>query len=694
MRNLFLPALLALGLSTVAPAAQCVDPPADGNFIEHNDLIVSFTDNYRTYMDVRIPTVAPGPCGWPMIVLVHTSGTSRDIVNPKARILAGRGFVTVTYDVRGQGPGMTLNDPRFFGREILGMRERLDLFEIMEEAEKLYPASIDFDRIGVTGRSQGAFHSFVAAGHSGKTFSPNPWRTAPAPVIRAVAPVNFGPEHVNGLLPEGQNFSEMMARQLFEDEHISGLHNNPTVYSFIAPYLANNDFLGLVTAMYNPTLDLRLLLQDSAVPIMAQMAWDDKYGAINELAKHWDEYLLPGTPKYLNHSTTGHSTAINFYERFSTEYRRIVFFEHELKGIDRNVDEWAKYRFAITPLDATDYNALHHIWDVIESDVYPLAGTETLTMYLGPGNALQPTPPASADYFQLHHETHGITMQHYFDYLPEPAQLAQGMPLETIDFVMPALPEGVLMLGTPKLTLHAGSLQQEMQISVALFDHTNDRYLTSGFTTIRDNVSATELDLELEMGMCAYYLPKGTVLRAEIRNLAWHQTPFHLTFLRAMPIFSDFDLGIRVGGAEPARLELPLINYDNPVLTYNRPLVVRQDNPTGKFALRCYDETSAGWNYQILGSFSGTSPGTTYMGTYMPLNIDVLTELIYRQPFSLPISDFSGQMDQNAEAFAEMRLGQIPTIPHMVSQLDFCAVMVSPSGSEVKVSNVVHLEFD
>ena len=608
--------------------------------------------------------------------------------------MAGRGFVTVTYDVRGQGPGMTLNDPRFFGREIMGIRERLDLFEIMEEAERLFPTEIDFDRIGVTGRSQGAFHSFVAAAHSGKSFSSNPWRTAPAPVIRAVAPVNFGPEHTNGLLPEGQNFSEMMARQLFEDELVSGLHNNPLVYSFIAPYLANNDFLGLVTAMYNPALDMRLLLQDSTVSIMAQMAWDDKYGAINELSRNWDEYLLPGTPKYLNHSTSGHSTAINFYERFSTEYRRIVYFEHELKGIDRGIQDWAKYRFAITPLDTTEYNELHHIWDVIESDVYPLEGTQTVTMYLAANNILQPTPPASSDYYQLHHETNGITMQHYFDYLPEPDTLVQGMPLETIEFVMPPLTEGVLMLGTPKLTLHAGSPEEELQISVALFDHTNDRYLTSGFTTIRDNTPLSELELEFEMGMCAYYLPKGTVLRAEVRNLAWHQTPYRQNFLRAMPIFSNFDLGIKVGGTNPARLELPFIDYNTPVLTYNRPLVVRENNPNGKFALRSYDENTAGWDYQILASFSGTNPGTMYMGTYLPLNIDVLTNLIYSQPGSLPIKDFRGKLDQNAEAFAEMNLGQLPTIPHLVSQLDFCAVMVSPSGTEALISNVVHLEFD
>ncbi len=694
MLRIILPSLLALCAAVPTAAAQCVDPPTDGNFVEHTDQIVVFTDNYRTYMDVRIPAVPPGPCGWPMIVLVHTSGTSRDMVNAKARIMCSRGFVTVTYDVRGQGPGMLLNDPRFYGREIMGMRERLDLFEIMEEAERLFPDLIDFDRIGVTGRSQGAFHSFLAAAHSGKAFPPNPWRTTPAPVVKAVAPVNFGPEHLNGLVPEAKTFSEMMARQLFEDEATSGLHNNPVIYDFIEPYLAAEDFEGLVAAMYNPDLDLGLLLLDCDVPIFAQLSWDDKFGSINKLAPNWDNYLLPGTTKILNHSTSGHGTAVNVHERLNTEYGRILFFEDILKDIDRGVDEWSKYRFAITPLSASDYRDGNHIWDVIESDVYPLAGTYTETYYLGANNDLKPSPPTGTQYYQLDHVTYGATMQHYFDHLPTPDDIHSILPMETVEFVMPPLDEGVLMLGEPKVKIDVGSVQSDLQVAVALVDHTTDRYLTSTFTTIRDHVASTPLELELDMGSCAYYLPKGTVLRLEFRNLAWHNTPNSQTFLCAMPIFSDFQLAILAGGPDPARLELPFVDYQEPILTYNQPFVLRMQNPRGEFALRSYDESVAGWNYQILAGFTGTSPGTQHLGIHVPLNFDTLTNLILTQPGNLPIAGFSGQMDANAETSAATNLSALGTIPFMVQQLDFVALIAAPDGSETRISNVVHLDFD
>lgn len=694
MLKFILPTLLATGLAVNAVGAQCVDPPHDGNFVEHTDQIVAFTDNYRTYMDVRIPSVAPGPCGWPMIVLVHGGGASRDIVNPKARIMAGRGFVTVTYDVRGQGPGMLLNDPRFYGREIMGMRERLDLFEIMEEAERLFPDLIDMDRIGVTGRSQGAFHSFMAAAHSGKTFPPNPWRSAPAPAIRAVAPINMGAEHLNGMLPESQNFSEMMARQLFEDENASGIHHSPVVYDFVEPFLLAEDYQGLVAAMYNPALDLRLLLQDSNVAIFAQLAWDDKFGAINELIKNWDNYLLPGTRKILNHSVTGHGTPINEIERLNTEYRRIQFFEEELKGLDRGVEDWAPYRFAITPLDTRDYLSSKSVWDVIESDVYPLAGTTNERLYLGLNNDLLPNTPGGTQTYNLTHQSFGMTAQHYFDYLPSPENLTSAAPMETVEFVMQPLQNDVLLLGEPKVYLNLGSLDEDLQVCAALVDHNTDRYLTSAFTTIRDHVASEPIETELTMSTCGVYLPKGTVLRLELRNLAWHNLPLDQTFLRALPIFSDFGLGILAGGPTPAYIELPLVEYDKPILTYSYPFVLRFGNPKGDLALRCYDGSTAGWSYQILAGFSGTYPGTTHLGTHVPLNVDKLTELIYTQPNSLPIQGFSGNLNGKSEAYASTNLGTIPNIPYFIQQLDFVAVMVDPSGTVAKVSNVVHLEFD
>ncbi|MBC8405030.1 MAG: hypothetical protein H8E15_07375, partial [Planctomycetes bacterium] len=126
-----------------------IDPPVDGNILEVTDQEVTFSDGYRTLLDIRYPTTSPNPGGWPMVLFVHSSGTSRTQVNGKAKSMAKRGYITVTYDVRGQGPGMALNNAQVHGRSNIGIRERIDMFETIEAVEALFPSVVDMDRIGV-----------------------------------------------------------------------------------------------------------------------------------------------------------------------------------------------------------------------------------------------------------------------------------------------------------------------------------------------------------------------------------------------------------------------------------------------------------------------------------------------------------------------------------------------------------------
>ncbi len=693
MKSFFLSLLLSL-LCVTSAFSQCPDPKPGSVLTEHTDLVVTYTDGYKTYMDVRYPSVAPGPCGWPMLVIVHTSGTSRDFATEKAKVMALRGFLVVTYDVRGQGPGMTLNDPLVYGREVLGIRERLDMFEIMEAVEAQFPNETDFDRIGVTGRSQGGLHSFLAAAHSGRPLPTNPWRTAPCPVVKAVAPINFGPQHMLSSVPENQSFSEAMTRQLFEDERLSGVHHTPDFIAFIRSYIDVGDFEGLINALFDPSLDPMPFLQTSTVPIYSQLVWDDKYGPINAMIRDWDTYLVPGTFKKMVYAVEGHNTPPNEHERELKEYRRIQFFEHILKNIDRNIDSWPDYRFAITPLDIYRHNDPTFLWNSIETDVYPFPDSYYREFFFDANNRMVESPPAGSASYTVNHDVQMATQDLYLEYLPRPSALTTYLQRNAEQFVMDPLDEQTLLLGSPTAKIRMNCAEADFQVEVSLWEHTTNRYLTSGFTTVRGHDGVTELELDLEMRMCAFHLPKGTVLRAEISNLAWHNTPTPVTFLSAIPVFSNYDLHVSTGGAIAPHIELPLLKWEEPILTTTAPYVLRLENDDRELALRCFDETMAGWSYQILASFSGTSPGTTYLGTHVPLNIDPLTNMIYKHPNQLPINNFQGTLDANGEAEADSKLSLIPFINPVIPYFDVCAVMVSPDGTEARVSNVVHLDFD
>jgi len=50
-----------------------------------------------------------------------------------------------------------LNDPTIYGRGPLGLRDRMDMFEVIEHVGAMFPTQIDMSRIGVTGKSQGSY---------------------------------------------------------------------------------------------------------------------------------------------------------------------------------------------------------------------------------------------------------------------------------------------------------------------------------------------------------------------------------------------------------------------------------------------------------------------------------------------------------------------------------------------------------
>ena len=194
-------------------ATQCSDPPTPiGGFsvTAATDLLVTYTDVYRTRTDVRYPSAAPSTCGWPLLVAVHGFlGSKSGPIATVAADYASRGYFVVSYDVRGQGSAMGLNPGR--GTTLMALSEWIDMFEIMEWAAATYPGLVDLNRIGVFGISQGGAHSWAAAAWSGRTPPPNTRRTRSFPVVRAVAPSVMVPSHSDAATLDGTAFVDSWA---------------------------------------------------------------------------------------------------------------------------------------------------------------------------------------------------------------------------------------------------------------------------------------------------------------------------------------------------------------------------------------------------------------------------------------------------------------------------------------------------
>ena len=158
---------LAAALSTTLTAQAPAMPAGGFPLTETLGQLYTYADGFRTRYDVRMPDpaqVAPPATGWPCVMMVHGFPGARGFfgITGEAAALASRGYITLTYDVRGQGETRTLN-PANQGTTFSARLEVADMAELFHALEAQLGSQMDFDRLGVTGTSQGGDHSWQAA---------------------------------------------------------------------------------------------------------------------------------------------------------------------------------------------------------------------------------------------------------------------------------------------------------------------------------------------------------------------------------------------------------------------------------------------------------------------------------------------------------------------------------------------------
>ena len=693
MRPLPAPALLSALFVLALPGSGSA-AEAQGAIVEHLDHSYVQSDGYVALMDVRHPVVPPGPTGWPLVVYVHGAGGSKNEMADDARFTASRGYATMAYDVRGQGPSMALNDRNVYGFEMYGLRERLDLFEAMEAAEAAFPAEIDFDRIAVTGGSQGATMAWAAAAHGGLAPPPNPWRSAAFPQVAAIAPRNFPPDHYLHLVPEHKSMSHKATTLFFSSQ--SGIHFQPQLFQAVAALVLAEDFAGAVALLDDPSLDLEVLLQTSTVPTRATMAYDDDFGPPNRLAEVWDT-LLPNAPRLLNLTTGGHGSASNSHEWDLRDARLQSWLDRYLKGIPNGVEDLSEYRVSVAPEDSSTFADADSLWDFREMDVWPDPNTQSQTWFLQPGGGLETLPPttgASGTLLQ-HSVPPTFGMLQYAQLLPVPEDLLQIIPLNTILFESAPLASDQLLLGAGEADLWVSCPTTRFQLHVVVYDvfpNGEERYVTGGFTTIRDDVSAGVNRIRFPLNLYSYAFRKDHRIRIDIENLVWHRPPdgSDYTTLHALPVFESFDATILHDPAQPSSVSLPLVPFGPPTLVASQVALRRSALFDTSFSIRS-DSSRAGWNYQFLAGISGTSPGFSYAGVPVPLNVDAVTRAIIQGPPGLPANDLRGQLDALGCASPAARLSLVGGLPLGMEALSCVALIQEPSGAVTDVTQALVL---
>ena len=166
MKFQFVVFLLLLFLIILQPTANAQ--------VTRQDLWLEMDDGVKLDVTKFIPSGQQPQGGFPAIIFVHGLGGSKQRMFNNARDYAQNGFVTVTYSVRGQGNSEGLST-------VFSYREQKDLDNIINWL--IIYIQVNAEKIGVSGGSQGGFHSWFAAVNGMK--------------VKAVAPENSIPQRVD-----------------------------------------------------------------------------------------------------------------------------------------------------------------------------------------------------------------------------------------------------------------------------------------------------------------------------------------------------------------------------------------------------------------------------------------------------------------------------------------------------------------
>jgi predicted acyl esterase len=675
--------LCLLALPTVTNAQDrgtlgCEPPVPTGGFsiTQVIDTLVTYTDGYQTLIDLRYPNVTPTPsCGWPLITLVHGGGLDKSSLDNVAIRMAAEGYAILTYDFRASGPSYLLNDPLVYATTLDNLRERIDLFEVIEFAEATWPQLVDETRIGVSGGSSGGITAWAAAAHSGQLPPPNPWRTEVFPTITAIVPEAYVPDFDSVKIPQGKTISDGFINALFNGT-VTFL---PSDVALLQGLVLSEDWQTLKNTLYPASIDIVPLLAQTNTAWAIGFSYDDRIAPPDSIINVFNS-APAGIPHRMSISTGNHGAPKNDGATDFKQHLKLRWFARFLKGIQNGVDTEPPVRLMVTPEDANDYRDKKFVWDKREHTVIPPPSTMQ-RFYFDTGGALATAVPGVPGAELIQHRP-TIDINTYAATLPTASTLMTGqIPLSDAVYTSAPIGSDLHLHGKAAVQLYTNTADTRYQVHVALFDAPPfgiERFVADGFLQVWDDVPPGDNILNLNVQIASYVFRKGHSLRVKVSNLTLHApSAGGAAHLRAIPVFSDFDVQLSHGPTQAAYIDIPVDTLTTPSLSSQRNRLSETLYVDCAWALNTSSD-SAGLPYLMLLGLSGTSPGTLVGGVTVPLNADPLTTLVIGSPLAAPFANFFGVLDGVGRAQADLALSTVGALGIAGTSLSATGVVLDP----------------
>ena len=497
---------------------------------------ITMNDGVKLDASIFTPKGEQPQGGWPGVLLIHGHGDAgnKTAMFDRARHCVGRGYLTVSYSVRGQGDseGLVFH---------MGARELFDLQDVISWVLRALP--IHWEKLGVCGSSQGGWHAYMAAAHH--------------PQVATVVPENIFVDYADFAVHNGCLSKWFFTRTMRRRILTAGLQEVTRQWAVSGDWFRIREWV--------KPMSPSLFVDRIQCPIFILHGWHDVGMPPNQI---FDMFARIQSPKKLYVGGGGHDG------QDSAAARKV-----RTDLIDRWLDHWLKGE----DTGIMDEPAMVYVrrpgWDVIAVDAFPPADVETRILYLSavePERAVPDDPDAAvegvrpqpvralveraSDVPRIHSNitNRPINLNYGLaDALNDDmAGVADALAHEEIGFASAPVDGAVEIVGAPVVKLYVMPNRPQFQVVLDLCDVNakgERTSITRGQFGTRTATPGQHLTVEIEMRAIAYAVAAGHRLLLNVCNC---DTTY------AFPYFEPFVVRVFHDKQHPSAVALPLRNAE------------------------------------------------------------------------------------------------------------------------------------
>jgi hypothetical protein len=586
-------------------------------------------------------------------------------VRERALELARAGYVSLAFDVRGEGDTVALNPG---APQPTPAHNVLDVAEAFHLAEVRLANTLDLTRLGLFGQSGGAGKALQSASYSGQLL-PRAGFVTTMPLQSCLMVDIQSLDVMEDGMPGG---GTMVAATTADSYWQRGGATDPAI---VAIRTGNYPALAAILSA-DPVRNFTARLANQPIPLLVE----NSLGDVNHFTNSTTDQLarmLPGIPRRFVGSTGIHGTADNNIERAWRVDLTRRFSDRFLKNI-RNGADLEPAELAIPPLDPANYLDPTLPWP--HRLVTPWPATTPLTrVYLRAGGQLAAQPPAAPEGpFRVAHTVRpGYDLIGFLTDGMRPAAVRTNIADGEIVFELPAQAVDRELLGRAAVEFDFQCPVPNAQLSASLFavpPSGQRAWITTGAAALR-GVTPGRQHLRIVLEEIPAIIPAGHRIQLAIHNTCLRRQPGNVHYY-VVPEFTSANFDITTAPAALATLDLPLRELETSLLPrWGR--VSGGSAISASFSLRA-GAGHAGDLYFLLIGASGTVPPLP-LPAPLYLVPDAFTQLGLSIAGSPALLGYRGNFDAQGRAQATLQLPSALAAAIVGVRLEHVVLGVTPS---------------